>query len=118
MQVAPEHSEAVGQRARVSVEEGLLLNGIPLSPADVSPGHVERSAAVVTHLADAGLSIRDGAAVPAGEAAYAIAIQLFVKIAFAHLPINDLAESSHDVSRILNRALGTWNALRMRKVRC
>ena len=39
VQVAAEHAEAVGERARMRVEERLLLDRIALHAADVAPGH-------------------------------------------------------------------------------
>src|SRR5579872_3012647 len=97
MQIASQHSEAVGQRARVGVKERLLLDGITLHAADVSPRYIQRAAAVVPHFANAGLSLRDGAAMPACVTADAVAIKFLVKIAFAHLLVDNFAQCSHRI---------------------
>ena len=60
MQVAPEHAEAVGERARIGVEERLLLDGIALHAADVAPWHAERAATVEADLAHAHRAVGDG----------------------------------------------------------
>ena len=77
MQIAAEHAEAIGERSRVGVEEGLLLDGVALHAADVSPGDVEFAPAVVTDLADTNLAFGNGAAVPAGIAAQTLAFEDF-----------------------------------------
>jgi hypothetical protein len=77
MQIAAEHSEAVSKSAGMSVEKWLLFDGITLHPGDVSKRSIERAAMVETNLADPGLSVRDGAAMAAGKAPHAIAIQFF-----------------------------------------
>jgi len=69
MQVATKHAEAVGERSGISVEEGLLLDGIALHAGGVSPGDVEFAAAIEADFADSGLAVWDRAAVAAGEAA-------------------------------------------------
>ena len=69
MQVTPQHAEAIGERTGISVEERLFFDRIALHAADVSPWDEQRPAAIETHLADAGLAFRDGAAVSAGVAA-------------------------------------------------
>ena len=61
------------------MKERLLLDGIALHAADVAPGHVERAAPVVANFADAGQAVGNGAAVAAGIAAHAIAVELFVE---------------------------------------
>jgi len=50
-----------------------------LRSGGVSPGNVERAAAIVADFAYAGLAFRDGAAVSAGEAADAVVVELFVE---------------------------------------
>ena len=99
MQIAAEHAEAEGQRSRIRVEERLLLDRIALHAADVAPRHVEMSAAVVAHLAHAGLSIRNRTLVPAGIAAYSVLIvELLHKLGrrFAHILIEDLLQGGHN----------------------
>src|SRR5207253_1258962 len=58
VQVAAEHPEAVGQRAGVDVEEGLLLDRVALHAADVAPRHLQASAFVESNLADADRALR------------------------------------------------------------
>jgi hypothetical protein len=65
MEIAPEHADAVGQRAGMRVEERLLLDRVALDPADVAPRHVQHAAAHEADLADAGRPLRDRAFVPA-----------------------------------------------------
>jgi hypothetical protein len=98
MKIATQHAEAVGERPRKCVEEGFLLNRIALRASDVSPGHVERSTAVIADLADTSLSLWNRAAVSAGVAAEPIVFQLVVKarLGFSNLLIEDGAECSHD----------------------
>jgi hypothetical protein len=95
MQIAAQHSEAVGQCARIGVEERLLLDGIALHAADVSPGYKELATLVVTYLADSGLTFRNGAAVTTGEAADPVAIKLFVQVPLADVVINDFTKGRH-----------------------
>src|SRR5208282_4847034 len=86
-------------------EERLLLDGIALHTGGVSPGHVERAAAVVADFADAGLAVGDGAAVSAGEAADAVVVELFAErgSGFADLGVEDVAERGHGSGSILRR---------------
>ena len=95
MQIAAQHSETVGQRARVGVEERLLLDGIALHSAHITPGHIEHSSLVVAHFADAGLTIGNGTAVTAGVAAHPVAIQLLVQIALTDILVDDVAKGRH-----------------------
>jgi hypothetical protein len=77
------------------MKKRLLLDGIALYATDVSPRHIQCAAAVVTHLTDAGLPVRDGAAVAAGIAAHPIAVEFLVKLAFAHMLIDNIAKGGH-----------------------
>ncbi len=99
MQIAAQHSETVGEGSGVSVEKRLFLDGVTLHSGNVSPGNVERATAVEANLADAGLSLGNRAAVAAGIATDAIAIQLFPKsgVAFAHALVRrqDVAQRGH-----------------------
>jgi hypothetical protein len=81
------------------VEERLLLDGIALGSGDVSPGHVEGSAAVIANLANAGLTIGDGATMSAGKTADAILVEPLVKlgIGFADSLIENAAEGGQGV---------------------
>ena len=95
MQIAAQHAEAVGQRAGIGMKERLLLDGIALHSADVSPGHIELAAAVVANFADARLALRDGTAVPASETADAVAVEFLVKFALANMLVDNIAKSGH-----------------------
>jgi len=61
------------------MKKRFLLDRIALVSCGVSPGSVERTAAVVADFADAGLAVGDGAAVSASEAAHTIVVEPFVK---------------------------------------
>ena len=100
MQIAAQHAEAVGQRAGVSVEEWLLLDGIALRPRHVSPGNVELAASVVADFADAGLALGNGTAVAAGGAAQAVVVEFFDEegISLVNVGIEDCAEGRHGAS--------------------
>jgi len=80
------------------VEKRLLLDGIALHSADVAPGNIERTAAVEANFADAGLSVGNRAAVPAGVTAYAVAIELLdeVGVGLSNALIQNVAEGGHD----------------------
>ena len=95
MQIAAEHSEAVGQRARVGVEEWLLFDGIALHSANIAPGNIQSAALVVADLADSGLTFGNRTAMAAGVTTNPIAIQFFVEITFTNVLINDVAKSGH-----------------------
>ena len=97
VQIAAQHSETVGQCARVGMEERLLLDGIALHSAHISPGHVERAALVVAHFADSGLTIGNGTAVTAGVAAHPVAIEFLVQIALTDVLVNDVAKGRHRI---------------------
>ena len=76
------------------MEKRLLLHWIALHSADISPGHVQLSAVIESHLAHTWLAFRNRTAVSAGKAAHPIAINWLVemKIAFAHMLIEDFAQ--------------------------
>ncbi len=79
------------------VKEWLLFDRVALSSGGVSPGDVERAAAIVADFADAGLAFGDGAAMSAGEAAHAIVLELLVEsgIGFANSLVENGAEGGH-----------------------
>jgi hypothetical protein len=81
----------------MSVEERLLLDGVALRSGDVPPGDVERSALIVANLADAGLTLGNGATVAAGKTADAILVEPLVQmgIGFADSLIENCAEGEH-----------------------
>jgi hypothetical protein len=77
------------------MEERLLLDGIALHPAHISPRHVERARLVVAYLANSGLTVGDGTAMTAGVAAHPIAIEFLVQITFTDVLVNDVAKGRH-----------------------
>ena len=97
MKIAAQHAEAVGERAGIGVKERLLLDGIALGAGGVSPGDIERAAAVVADFADAGLAFGNGTAMATGEAAHAIVVELLVKsgIGLANALVENGAEGGH-----------------------
>src|SRR4029077_13925907 len=95
MKIATQHAEAVGQRTRIGMEEGLLLDRIALHAADIAPRDVEGSATVVTDLTYTGLPVGDRATMSACVATNTVAIQLLVELTLAHLLIDDFTKSGH-----------------------
>jgi hypothetical protein len=95
VKIATEHSEAVGESARISMEEGFLFDGIALHASDIAPRHIELPATIEADLADAGLAIGNGTGVATGKAAHAVAIEFLVQIALAHALIHEFAKRSH-----------------------
>ena len=97
VQIAAQHSEAVGERARMGVEERFLFDGIALHPGGVSPGNIKRAAAVVAHFADAGLALGNGATVTARETAHTAVVEFLVEswIGLANSAVKDVAEGGH-----------------------
>jgi hypothetical protein len=77
------------------VEERLLFDRVALHYTGVTPGNVQGPASVVANLADTGLAIRDGAAVPSGETANSVAIKLLVEFALADVLVNDIPQRRH-----------------------
>jgi hypothetical protein len=100
MKIAAQHAEAVRESAGICVEERLLLDGIALSSGNVSPRYVESAAAVVADFADAGLTVRDGAAVAAGEAANPAVVEFLVKarVGLLNSFIEETAKGGHGTS--------------------
>jgi len=98
MEIASQHAEAVGECARMGMEEWLLLDGIALGSGNVSPGNVEFAAAVVANFADTGLAFGNGATVTTGEAAQAVVLEIFdeMGIGLMNVIVEDCAESGHD----------------------
>src|SRR5690606_32892850 len=68
VQVAAQHAEAEREAAGGDVEEGLLLDGVALDAADVTPGRVERAAAIEADLAHARGAVGQRAPVAARHA--------------------------------------------------
>lgn len=96
MEVAAQHAEAVGQGSGIGVEERFLLNGVALHTTHITPGNVELTAAVEPDFAHTGLAVRDGAAVAAGEAPHAIAVELFIELALTDVFIKDVSKARHN----------------------
>ena len=107
MQITTQHAEAVSQRARVGVKEGLLLDRIALHSADVAPRHVKSTALVVTDFADARLAIGNRATVTAGIAAHPVSVQLLVELALTNVLVDDVAKRGHGRPPIL--ILDLWH---------
>src|SRR5262245_57096777 len=61
VEIAAEHTEAVGERTRVYVKERLFLDRIALHAADVPPWRVQRSAPVESNLAHTDGTVRNTA---------------------------------------------------------
>lgn len=121
VQIASQHAEAVRQRAGISMEERFLFDGIALDAADVSPRHVQLSTLVEADFADASLSLGNWTAMPAGEAADAIALDGFVENAFPDVLIQDFAKRGQrgTSASILERRGGEccWSVYETRAVR-
>jgi hypothetical protein len=92
VQVTSEHAKAVGERSGVSMEKRLLLDRVALHSAHISPRHVQGSTLVVADLAYSGLSLSNGAAVPAGKAADAVTLDRLEELALANVFIEDFTE--------------------------
>ncbi len=80
VEIAAEHAEAVGQRARVGVKERLLLDGIALHAADVTPWHEEPAATVKPHFAHAHRALGNRALVATGVAAQTATLERLDKL--------------------------------------
>jgi hypothetical protein len=98
MQVTPQHPEAIGERAGISVKKRFLLDRIALRAGSIAPRDKQRSAAVVADFADAGLALGDGTAMSAGEAANPVVLELLVKtgIRFADSLVENTAQGGHN----------------------
>jgi hypothetical protein len=98
MEIAAQHPEAIRESARIGVKKRLLLDGIALHAAYVAPGNVEGATLVVANLANPGLALRNRTAVSTGVAVDTVAIELLVQLTFAHVLVDDLAQSGHGTS--------------------
>src|SRR5438094_2678269 len=92
MKITSQHAETIGKRPGKSVEERLLLDGVALHSADVSPRNVKLSTLVVTHLTNSSLALGDWATVSTRVAAQAVALNGLVQLAFADILIQNFAE--------------------------
>ena len=97
MQIAAQHTEAVGQGAGVRVKKGFFLDRIALSSGSVSPGNEELATAVVADLANTGLAFGDGTAMSACKTAHAVVVEFLDKggFGFADAFVEDGAEGGH-----------------------
>src|SRR5580658_7602438 len=84
----------------MGVEERFLFDWVALGSGGVSPGDVERAAAVVADFADSGLAFGDGTAMSASETADAVIVELLDEcgIGFADLLVEEGAEGGHGSS--------------------
>jgi hypothetical protein len=83
MKTASEHAETQRGRARKSVEEGFLLDGIALQSVDISIGNAQRSLVIEPDFTDTGKSGGNRAPMSAGETPDTISVQRFVQFARA-----------------------------------
>ena len=97
MQIAAQHAEAIGERTGIRVKKWLFLDRVTLGSGGVSPGDVERAAAIVADFAHAGLAFGDGAAMSASKAAHAVVGELLVEagIGLANSLVENTAEGGH-----------------------
>ena len=77
------------------MKEGLLLDRVALHPSDISPGHIQGAGTVVTNFAHARPTLGYWTTMATRVTADAIAVQLFVKIAFPDLAVNDFSQTGH-----------------------
>jgi len=110
VQIAAEHSEAVGEGTGMGVEEWFFFDWIALGSGGISPGYVERTAAVVADFADSELAFGNGAGMSAGEAAHAVVLEFFEKggIGFADLLVENGAEGGHGELWVYSNAGELW----------
>src|SRR5581483_6934020 len=85
MQIAAEHPEAERFSAGQDVVERLLLDGVAARRIDVAVGRVQPAIAVVANLAHAGETRGNRAAMAAGEALDAAAVERAVQLCLARL---------------------------------
>jgi hypothetical protein len=95
MEIAAEHSKAVGQHAWVGMKKWLFLDRITLHSAHVAPGNIQSAALVVADLAYSGLAFRNGATMSAGMTANPIVLEFLVQITLTNVPVNNVAKSGH-----------------------
>ena len=103
MEIAAQHAETVSESSGMGMEERLFLNGIALHSCGVSPGNVERAAAIEADFADSGLTLRNRAAVAAGKAADSLVPEVFHERGFGltNLLFENSTESGHSVNSIV-----------------
>jgi hypothetical protein len=74
------------------MEKRLLLDGIALHAADISPWHVQFSTLVIADLAHTRLPFGNWATMTTGEAADAVPLNRLVEVAFAHVLVQDISK--------------------------
>jgi hypothetical protein len=79
------------------MEKRFLLDGIALDSANVSPRNIQRSAAIVTNLANSRLTVGNRATMATGVTTHTVAIELFIKLAstLTHVLVNDVTQGGH-----------------------
>jgi hypothetical protein len=100
VQIATQHPEAVGKRARVRMKERLLFDRIALHAADVSPRNAQRSAFVEADLAHPDSAVRQGTAVAARVAAQTAVREHVVQRPFPCFVRQDVGQCRHDETSI------------------
>jgi hypothetical protein len=95
MKVASQHPETERESARADVKERLLLDGIALNTADVTPRHVQGATPVETHFANPRLPFWDGTTVPAGVTADAFVVKRLPEYAFLDVVGEHFGKSGH-----------------------
>jgi hypothetical protein len=96
MQIAAEHSEAQRARAGKGVKERLFLDGIAVGRIHVPERREQFAVAIEADFADAREARCDGAAMAAGEALHAIAVEGPVEVGEACLPGELVGQRVHN----------------------
>jgi hypothetical protein len=93
VEIAPQHPKGERIRAGEEVVEGLFFSWVALQGGDVSPGHLERAAAVEAHLADPAPAFSYQAAVAARCAAHRLPREQFNQFPGRCHRIQDLGQA-------------------------
>jgi hypothetical protein len=101
VKIASQHSEAVGEAARVGVEKRLLFDGIALHATHVSPRDIELATAIEADFANAQLPFGYRTAVSAGIAADTVAIKFLVEVSLADVLVQEIAKGRQGTPRSL-----------------
>src|SRR3972149_7278769 len=94
MKVAPQHAEGQGTGAGVQVKKGLLLGGVALEGAHVSPRDTQHTLLIEADFADPPPAGLDQAAMPAGIAAQRPIPQRLLQFPLDGQRIEQVAESA------------------------
>ncbi len=95
VQIAAEHAEAVGERARMHVKERLFLDRVALHAARIAPRHHQPPALVEAHLAHAERALGNLAVVAARVAVHPVVVETVIELAFARARGEDVFQSCH-----------------------